>query len=367
MSEYPLPSKKSHKVPKKKGARRAVSSAAGDDLAPAASTTKTLQTATRAQVSQYAIPGGIRSGTFEDVKFYLFSRRNHSGLVDTTRPLYANSALLRKASPHFDIILSSGFVESEMTSLDTPFPVGRACFTDEYDYYEDSDLDDNDDCESNGKPEHTTAHTIPERTVPSTPAEPTLSQPSVADSGKQTHTPAAPEKVDGVDPEMETNNYQNAPVPRVALAGRKGRVVYVPDFAYRTWEAFIFYTFFGTVSFAPLGSQTRRSLPAPKPYDPPLCSPKSMYRLAEKYGIEELKELSLRQLETCMENHNVLVELFSSFTLTYAAIQDAEVEYLRAHLRDKDIQRQIPEWLQALEEGKMPRGSGALVAKILAK
>lgn len=58
--------------------------------------------ATREQVSQHTMRHSIATGTFEDVKFFLFSRRKRSGVVYAPRPLFANSALVCKASAHFD-------------------------------------------------------------------------------------------------------------------------------------------------------------------------------------------------------------------------------------------------------------------------
>lgn len=50
---------------------------------------------------------------------------------------------------------------------------------------------------------------------------------------------------------------------------------------YHRWEAFIFYAYFDRVSFAPLTSHKGPHTP-PKPFEPPPCSPKSMYRFADK-------------------------------------------------------------------------------------
>lgn len=54
-----------------------------------------------AEVLKYALVASARGQAFEDVKFYAFSRRNHSDTVDTPLPVYANSTLVKKASPHF--------------------------------------------------------------------------------------------------------------------------------------------------------------------------------------------------------------------------------------------------------------------------
>ncbi len=61
-----------------------------------------MNAATREEVSQYTMLTSIESGMFEDVKFYAFSRRAQDGRVDAPRALFGNSALIRKASSHFD-------------------------------------------------------------------------------------------------------------------------------------------------------------------------------------------------------------------------------------------------------------------------
>ena len=48
-----------------------------------------------------ALVASVSGRSFEDVKFFLFSRRARTGRVDTPLPLLANGALIRKAAPHF--------------------------------------------------------------------------------------------------------------------------------------------------------------------------------------------------------------------------------------------------------------------------
>ena len=47
-----------------------------------------------------------------------------------------------------------------------------------------------------------------------------------------------------------------------------------------------------------------------------MCSPKSMYRLADKYGLDKVKELSAEAIHARITSDNVLPELFSSITAT---------------------------------------------------
>lgn len=88
-----------------------------------------------------------------------------------------------------------------------------------------------------------------------------------------------------------------------------------------------------------------------------------------------------------MTAHSIFVELFSSFTLTYvslrqtdnpriirflielvrryAGILDAELQYLRAHIHEEVVYRQIPTWIQALEDGSLPRAATAVFSRVL--
>ena len=56
----------------------------------------------RDQVQRTALLSSVTGASFEDVKFFAFSRRTRAGAVDSPRALFANSALIRKASSHFD-------------------------------------------------------------------------------------------------------------------------------------------------------------------------------------------------------------------------------------------------------------------------
>lgn len=144
-------------------------------------------TATREQVSQHTMRHSIATGMFEDVKFFLFSRRKRSGVVYAPRPLFANSALVCKASAHFDFgmfhakcsflviaeltrlppsVFSAGFAESEVTDMNAPFPHTRKCQTSDYDYSADSDIEDDDeddelDVDSGGTRQATSHHEVP--------------------------------------------------------------------------------------------------------------------------------------------------------------------------------------------------------------
>ncbi|KAI0829632.1 hypothetical protein BC628DRAFT_1357957 [Trametes gibbosa] len=362
-----------------------------------------LTTATREQISQYAMLHSMATGTFEDVKFYLFSRRKDSGVVYAPRPLFANSALICKTSPHFDFVFAAGFAESEASDMDAPFPPDRAPQTQDYDYSADSDLerdnDDDDDDDGDGGGDdarNVTDHgerqqvttPSPARTRPRFLWKDSESVDVLTDDRSAVASKLASLKQPG--PELPSNydivevEKISPPSPAVAVEisrddrgepqaiipvqpRRKGRVVFIEDIAYRTWESFVFYAYFGRVAFAPLSSQPAASPTARPKYEPPPCSPKSMYRLADKYGIEGLKQLALEDLRSKMLQHNILVELLSPFSFTYTSVQEMELAYLVDNLKGQEVYQQLPKWVQALEEGHLPCDTSVVLSKALVR
>ncbi|TBU29596.1 hypothetical protein BD311DRAFT_660992 [Dichomitus squalens] len=326
-----------------------------------------MDTATREEVSQYAMLASIEGKAFEDVKFYSFSRLSRSGRVDTPRALFGNSALIRKASSHFDFVLiGKGFSESGITNMDAPYPSSRPPVTEDYDYVSDSDLEEelleSDDEDSSEtlifKDSIGSLHTL------STTAKRGKDQSSGLED-----TDGGAGEIDG------TTEKRDPPVQDQTKEGnltRQGRVVFIEDIAYRTWKAFVFYAYSGRLSFASLKSQERARPDISKRnqkdfFEPPPCSPKSMYRLAEKYGIDSLKEEALKDIQSKLSPRNILTELFSSFTLLHPGVQEIEIEYLRDHIRDPSIIERLPTWFQYLEDGELPRGAASVLASVLVK
>lgn len=64
--------------------------------------TNDLSSPSRTQLLQAAMLTSFEGRAFEDVKFWVFSRRKCGGTVDQPKSLVANSTLVRKATPHFD-------------------------------------------------------------------------------------------------------------------------------------------------------------------------------------------------------------------------------------------------------------------------
>lgn len=91
-----------------------------------------------------------------------------------------------------------------------------------------------------------------------------------------------------------------------------------------------------------------------------------------------------------MTSNNIFVELFSPFTVTYvfcgtcclfdratyslagfhlacrySGVQDSELRCLREYIAREEVLRDIPKWVQALEDGTLPRGSAAILTRVL--
>ncbi|KAH9895071.1 hypothetical protein C8Q73DRAFT_645496 [Cubamyces lactineus] len=289
-----------------------------------------VASSSREDVLRAALLASVNGSSFEDVKFFAFSRRNREGLVDKPMPVLANSTLLRKASSHFDYLFTQGYAESGIVDMDAPYPSARPDKTSDYDYDCDSDLDEQD--------------------------EQDWSDTAVGSS---------------LDPESSKGDSEdrNAAAPKTSFTrpGRQGRVVFLDGIAYRTWRAFIMFTYLGSqeLTFAPLHSEGKSRSWDLELNKTPACSPKSIYRLADRYDIASLKELAASEIKKRLTPHNILEEIFSAFTSLYPAIQDIQLEYLQEHLHEPVIQDHLPVWIESLAKGKLLAGSERVISNLL--
>jgi hypothetical protein len=190
-----------------------------------------------------------------DTKFFAFSRRLRSGGVCHPLPLFATASTLQGHSQYLDILLfGEGFKEAETVDLST---ATEPEFQPDYDYESDSDLESvsqDDECEL-GDIEHSSA--------------------------TQNDLPEVPPQT---SPRMRAR-----PASHALVSERIGRVIPIKDTAFATWKALLFYLQSNDIAFLPLKS-TRATpqdcLPASFAVDTlsqaPSCSPKSLYRLADK-------------------------------------------------------------------------------------
>ncbi|KZT26833.1 hypothetical protein NEOLEDRAFT_1131894 [Neolentinus lepideus HHB14362 ss-1] len=186
--------------------------------------------------------------SFTDTRFFAFSRRHQQlGRIDTPVALFANTSIL-KTSAYYDALFSVGFSESSLSTLDEKFPANESSHIDfaDYGYDSDSDLSDCDETQASEYEDEV---------------------PSEVESNST-----------AVDADASGAQYG------VVSTGRLGRTVIVKDAAARTYTALIFYLYTGEIYFRPLNSSPMESTPNSevRTYPSRSCSPKSMYRLADK-------------------------------------------------------------------------------------
>ncbi|KAF9778322.1 hypothetical protein BJ322DRAFT_493551 [Thelephora terrestris] len=245
-----------------------------------------------------ALNEGIVSGTLVDTKIILFTRRDTSGRVYGPKALYASSHVL-KSVPYFNDLLFGNFSEAELRNLDDGFG-DYETIAENYGYDSDSDLEDDED----EKPSSSSLASDELRAAPS-------------------HRPAS-----------EGSCYENH-----SELDNQGKIVKIPDMAFVTFQAFIFYLYTGQIQFAPLGPRENRSSRTAEAQTTindkiPSPSPKSIYRLADKYDTPALKDLALNHIRCEIKNCDILEETFSEFTSRYEDIQMVCAPLLASALRN---------------------------------
>ncbi|KAH9915802.1 uncharacterized protein BXZ73DRAFT_22478, partial [Epithele typhae] len=257
-----------------------------------------------------------------DVVLYAFSRRtvyaDGTIKVDHPLPIAAIGSVL-KETEHFSKLLTSGFTE---TNTDSPTTAIRQfAFDSEYDYETDSDLDEFD--------------------VPGFPPESEASS-SLKGKGKASD--------DGrVSADLSSNRHQ----------------ILIPNIAHRTLKACIFYLYTGKIKFLPLISEGggERAFAMMTSLDgPPACSPKSMYRLADTFGINDLRDSAYREIISRLNIENIVTEAFSSFFARYDRLREHAVSYLSRHYSKPSVQGALPAVIEKTVLGELPHASGVLLS-----
>lgn len=280
---------------------------------------------------QFALTDSLLSGSFIDVRLCACSRRLPSGRVDRPGVLYANSEVLKAASPYLRGLLAGGFAES-VGALDGEIHETNPIA---YDYESDSDLED-DGGEDEGEASNTQAQSWPKKIVEST--------------GSTTGATTTPT------------------IQAMGTAGGDIRTVMIKDSAYTTWQNLLFYLYTGQVHYAPLKSQgvelrrsETRKYRVIHPRRPPPYSPKSMYRLANILGLDGLKLSAAYAIKEKLSAKNVLDELCSTFSSRYSDIKDEQVRYFESHCRNSEMVPQLRSKLELLSSGTLSHSVPALV------
>jgi len=186
------------------------------------------------------------------------------------------------------------------------------------------------------------------------------------------------------------------PIPLTGVVGPNKLRIIVRDVAYATYRAVLYYVYTNTIVFAPLSSsfliasttpQPTESIPvAPgtenqanlaysqrtghrltgasgEPADSPRsrrewiaqwekrngygkprpCSAKAVYRLADRYDIQKLKQRALQHIIKSLTVENIAYEIFSAFTTTY---EDVRKVWCQVLIHDSEPGRRKPHSLR---------------------
>ncbi|KAI0806908.1 hypothetical protein C8Q74DRAFT_1188125 [Fomes fomentarius] len=282
--------------------------------------------------AERALKESLLPREFRDVHLYAFSRRtiypDGSIKIDHPQPIFAIGSIL-KDSDYFSNLLTSGFSEANTESRANP--IRQCALESEYDYETDSDLDEFEEVYS-----------------PVAVASTSSSATFTAKGKSKDEGPGAGEPPNG------TSGVESSV---------KQRQILLPSIAHRTLKACIFYVYTGKVNFLPLrseGASNRQFALFTTSEVAPACSPKSMYRLAELYGMSELQTLAYQEIVLRLTPANIVEEAFSSFFARYDRLREHAVSYLSQHYSDPGVQDTLPDTIERVVLGDMPHAGNVL-------
>ncbi|KAH7908740.1 hypothetical protein BJ138DRAFT_1156975 [Hygrophoropsis aurantiaca] len=164
--------------------------------------------------------------------------------------------------------------------------------------------------------------------------------------------------VEEITPYSSSPNAREPP-PAYHPTHNAERTVRIHGVALKTLKALVYHCYASEIHFRRLKSSpgsTDQSLLPSCIY----CSPKSMYRLADKIGADELKKLSLESIRTSLSKHNVLDELFSHFTSRYPEVLNMELDLLLENIREPEVVQALPGKMKAVVSGAFPHSDEIL-------
>ncbi|KAJ3521949.1 hypothetical protein NM688_g8947 [Phlebia brevispora] len=242
----------------------------------------------------------------------------------------------------------------------TPFPkIAQTDRTEDYEYFSDSDLDEEeedvefDDARSIWDFNASEADQVMSPEVANQCANSTLEDAASSATATTSNSVAPLEKL--------RINVENRNAGQ--LVRGRGRVIVLPDISFNTLQSLVYYLYTGEVSFANLKSQSQSSLfyhcivppPGSEPfaYRAPLCSPKSMYRVADKYGLDELKQKAADDIKTKLCAENIFQELFSTVTSTHDEIRSWQVAFACDKNIYETMAMNISPWISRVATGEL--------------
>ncbi|KAH7906218.1 hypothetical protein BJ138DRAFT_658778 [Hygrophoropsis aurantiaca] len=313
----------------------------------------------------------LNSGAFFDIKFIACARRGASDMHGATRVVYAQTAILKAISPALN--LNQMFAREDKLFLRARTPGGRmAEIVDEYEYESDSDFDESEERDNDIIGGIKAGPSQPSEAILKAVVEERDSRSTWGENSS--HTTAAAARVFEESTQISDDSISTAAISDFEDVGSEGyiqpnmqdkysamlstehiaNVIYVKGTAYKTWRAFVFFCYTGQVTFSPLRSSNTASERSPDDGKDSHCSPKSMYCLANKLGINALEASALAAIEEHLSKNNIIDELFSKFTSKYPVIQEMEMRILMENRTQPEAIQAFPKMIQKISQGEMP-------------
>jgi len=163
-----------------------------------------------------------------------------------------------------------------------------------------------------------------------------------------------------------TTMVSSHPPPKSAsrLRSLGSRHILVKDTAFQTWYTLINYLYTGKVTLLPPRSseipmQPRQSPTSTK--DEPECSAKSMYRLACKVGLDDLRDEAFASMRSNITENNVLQELSSSLVSRYPPLLEMLLDTLYAHIASRPVVAGLPALARRIANKELPHGADIVI------
>lgn len=278
-----------------------------------------------------------------DVHLHLFSSRSKSSKrVLRPRMLNSNTRLLKSSAKYFaDLFSSETMLSNSKTVL---VETGDAIFDglplDEYGYESDSDLedeqdesDDEDDDEDEDDDGYEPSHDVKQN----------------------------PGAVSG--PNCKKLDMKIAQARATSSQSHKGCHIFVKDTAFQTWYCLVYYLYTGVMTFAPLKSSGARKSSASDYLNAdtkPQCSAKSMYALATKLGLNQLREQAFNFIRQNVNEKNLLQELACSFVGRHPDVLEFELDLLAEKYATVPIIQGLPQLMTRIAKNELDHGAKIL-------
>ncbi|KAI6101767.1 hypothetical protein EDD16DRAFT_374113 [Pisolithus croceorrhizus] len=287
-----------------------------------------------------------------NVRFHAFSRRSNSRVLDP-RVLNANTTLLKSSSEYFADLFSLDVIPSSaaMMDVETTDEIFDGINLPDYGYESDSDLEDDTDITVSSAPEpYVIAGSDGDNKDSGACISTTPSLEKGCNSFEQNISDAIGSSSEGTM-SLQPNDML------WALSG--GRYIFVKDTAFQTWYCLLHFLYMGIVEFSPLRSSGPRGSKrfSCNTSQTPTCSAKSMYRLATKLNINELRDRAFASIRSNIDENNLLQELASGFTGRYPAVLEMELDLLLQKIASAPIVEGLPKLIERISQKELSHGS----------